>query len=60
MRSQLEALNRWIDEVAALTRPDRVQWCDGSDAEHRALVALLPADLGDHARVALAPLDPVA
>jgi len=41
MRSQLEALNRWIDEVAALTRPDRVQWCDGSDAEHRALVALM-------------------
>jgi len=39
MRSQLEALNRWIDEVAALTRPDRVQWCDGSDGEYGALVA---------------------
>ena len=41
MRSQLEALNQWIDEVAALTRPDRVQWCDGSDTEHGALVALM-------------------
>ena len=41
MRSQLEALNRWIDEVAALTQPDQVQWCDGSEAEYRALVALM-------------------
>jgi phosphoenolpyruvate carboxykinase (GTP) len=30
-------LLRWVDEVAALTTPDRIHWCDGSDAEYRAL-----------------------
>ncbi len=38
MASKLEALQRWIDEVAALTRPARIHWCDGSDAEYQALV----------------------
>ncbi|WP_062537657.1 phosphoenolpyruvate carboxykinase (GTP) [Mizugakiibacter sediminis] len=44
MTSKLESLNRWVDEVARLTRPDRVHWCDGSDAEYAALVELMQAN----------------
>jgi phosphoenolpyruvate carboxykinase (GTP) len=40
----LDALHDWIDDVAALTRPDRVHWCDGSQAEYDALVAQMQAD----------------
>ncbi len=38
MSSKLEALQRWVDEVAALTRPAQIHWCDGSDAEYHNLV----------------------
>ena len=31
----------WVDEVAALTTPDEVVWCDGSDDEWRRLTTLL-------------------
>ncbi|WP_343064159.1 phosphoenolpyruvate carboxykinase (GTP) [Marilutibacter penaei] len=43
-RSRLQALNDWVAEVAALTRPDAIHWCDGSDAENDALVARMAAD----------------
>ncbi|HZW18276.1 MAG TPA: phosphoenolpyruvate carboxykinase (GTP) [Luteimonas sp.] len=42
--SSLEVLNDWVAEVAALTRPDSIHWCDGSDAEFDALVAGMQAD----------------
>ena len=35
------ALLAWVDEVAGLTTPDRVEWCDGSDEEYERLCALL-------------------
>jgi phosphoenolpyruvate carboxykinase (GTP) len=44
MASQLESLNRWVDDVARLTKPDNIHWCDGSDAESEALTAQMLAD----------------
>jgi phosphoenolpyruvate carboxykinase (GTP) len=34
-------LANWVDEVARLTRPDRVHWCDGSEDENRELISLM-------------------
>ncbi|HEY0662547.1 MAG TPA: phosphoenolpyruvate carboxykinase (GTP) [Lysobacter sp.] len=43
-RSKLAALNDWVAEVAALTRPDAIHWCDGSETEIAALTAQMQAD----------------
>ena len=34
----MKTLTEWVDEVAALTKPDRIHWVDGSPAEHDALL----------------------
>jgi phosphoenolpyruvate carboxykinase (GTP) len=36
-------LQAWVDEVTQLTRPDRVVWCDGSEAEWQRLTDELVA-----------------
>jgi phosphoenolpyruvate carboxykinase (GTP) len=36
-----EKLLAWVDEVAALTRPDSIHWCDGSAEEYDTLCAAL-------------------
>ncbi len=52
MGSRLDTLNLWVQEVAQLTKPDAIHWCDGSETERRALEALM-VDRGD-----LLPLNP--
>jgi phosphoenolpyruvate carboxykinase (GTP) len=36
-----EKLLAWVDEVAALTQPDSIHWCDGSAEEYDSLSAAL-------------------
>ncbi|MGN6704122.1 MAG: phosphoenolpyruvate carboxykinase (GTP) [Burkholderiaceae bacterium] len=36
--TKLETLDRWVADVARLTKPDHIHWCDGSEQEYDALV----------------------
>ena len=39
--TQNKKLIAWVEEVAQLTTPDRIHWCDGSDQEYDELCQLL-------------------
>src|SRR5271157_5281894 len=41
---------RWVNEIAALTTPDAIYWCDGSEAENSRLCQLL-VDAGTFIRL---------
>jgi len=36
--SRHTAIEKWVDEVARVTRPDKIHWCDGSRAEYERLI----------------------
>jgi len=39
--TQHERLRAWVDEVAALTQPEQIYWCDGSAEEYDRLAQVL-------------------
>jgi phosphoenolpyruvate carboxykinase (GTP) len=34
-------LVQWVEEVAQMCKPDRIHWCDGSQAEYQAMLRLM-------------------
>lgn len=44
MSTKNAELAAWVEEIASLTQPDQVHWCDGSDAERETLIEQMLAD----------------
>ena len=43
MKTKNQKLLKWVEETAALCRPDAIHWCDGSPAEYGAMIQLMVA-----------------
>ena len=41
MKTANKKLLNWVNEIADLTQPESIHWCDGSDAENQALCDLM-------------------
>lgn len=39
-----QSLHAWVEDVAALTRPNKIHWCDGSEQEYQQVVQELLDD----------------
>ena len=39
MTTKNKTLETWVAQVATLTKPDKIHWCDGSEAEKKTLIA---------------------
>jgi phosphoenolpyruvate carboxykinase (GTP) len=44
MTTTLPALKEWVDQVAELTQPDSIHWCNGGSAEYHRLIAEMIED----------------
>ena len=43
MKTKNPKLLQWVEEIAALCKPDAIHWCDGSQAEYDAMIKLMVA-----------------
>ncbi len=43
MTTSNTALSRWVEDVAALTKPASIHWCDGTEAEYQLLLTQMVA-----------------
>jgi phosphoenolpyruvate carboxykinase (GTP) len=41
MSTKLKSLQQWVADVASLTKPEKIQWCDGSESEKKSLIDLM-------------------
>ena len=54
MMSDHAKLNAWVEEIAAMTQPDSIRWCDGSAEEYAEMCELMLAT-GTATRLARRP-----